>query len=50
MSRFDLDAALAAMTYQLRAEIKAAVRKMLLAQIATAGLLFAAIKLSGGTG
>ena len=43
MSRFDLDAALVAMTYQLRAEIKAAVRKMLLAQIATAGLLFAAI-------
>ena len=50
VSRFDLDTALAAMTYQLRAEIKSAVRKMLLAQIATAGLLFAAIKLSGGTG
>ena len=50
VSRFDLDAALAAMNYQLSAEIKAAVRKVLLAQIATAGMLFAAIKLFGGTG
>ena len=50
MSRFELDAALTAMTYQLRNEIKATVRKMLLAQIATAGLLSAAIKLFGGTG
>ncbi len=50
VSRFDLDAALAAMTYQLRAEINAAVKKMLLAQIAIAGLLFAALKLFGGAG
>ena len=33
---------------QLHGEINAAVNKMLLAQIATAGLLFAAIKLFGG--
>ena len=38
------------MNYQLRAEINAAVKKMLLAQIATAGLLFAALKLFGGAG
>ena len=50
-TRADLDAAtgaldgkLATMTAELRGEINAAVNKMLLAQLAIAGLLFAAIK------
>ena len=38
---------LAATAAELRGEINAAVNKMLLAQVAIAGLLFAAIKLFG---
>ena len=42
-----LRAEINAATAQLRAEINSAVNKMLLAQIAVAGLLFAALKIFG---